>query len=270
MAAEEDVPIRDSARHYEEQFGDKVRQVQKPGARPPASGSGGFGAVGAVVLVVIFLIRVFISLANSSSRESYTPPPAMPAIDFQRFQEQAREQPEAFGPATRRLLGVEDETSYRFEPGDVPLPEGLCFRIEQDARGEVATPGKRLSMFLDPAARALVGRTARGAALGPGEEADLRAALNEALDKPEFFDERYFRGLDLPAEALAALAQRGPGLVPPDVKDVRRLNRLALEAAYPRQVLRAKFRGRLDPQLERRIAALDLEEARRQFGPVKP
>jgi hypothetical protein len=274
MAADEDVPLGDAARHYEQQFGDKIRQVQKGGARPPAGaprGGGwgaGRGAVGAVLVVVFIVIRLLVSIGNSSNRHptpsyTFTPPPAMPPVDFERVQREMEQRRSRWRPVAPAL---DNGPSYRFEEGDVLLPEGLCYRVAQEARGAASTPGKRLAAFLDAAARDLVGRAARGERLGAVEEADLRAALNEVLDKRDFYDEPSFRGLDLPAEAQAVAAKRDQAAA----AELRKLNRLALEAAYPRQIVRAQFRGALDPGIERELALSDLRKARQKYEPAKP
>jgi hypothetical protein len=291
MAADEDIPLGDAARHYERQFGDRIRQVQKRGARPPAGGTGGSGgsgtgrgAVWAVLVLVFIVIRVVISVSSSSSRNSspsynFTPP--RPQVDFEqqrrafaeldKLQRDAEQREQGWKPLAPALLDEGPGPSYRFEEGDVPLPEGLCYRIVQEARGANVTPGSRLEAFLDARGRDLVGRAARGEQLGAAEVRDLRAALNAVLDKREFYDERYFRGLDLPPEAQA-LAAKSPARLAGrvGVADVRKLNRLALEAAYPRQIVAAALRGVLGPQLEQETARADLAEARRKYEPAKP
>ncbi len=60
MTADDDVPLGDAARHYEQKFGDKVRQVQKGGARRPAGGGGsgaGRSAVAGVIILVVIVLR---------------------------------------------------------------------------------------------------------------------------------------------------------------------------------------------------------------------
>jgi hypothetical protein len=288
MAADDDVPLRDAAHHYERQFGAKIRQVQKPGARPPAGSGGtggsgtGRGALWAVLVLVFIVIRVVIGVSSSSSRHStpsfnFTPPPQ---IDFEqqrkvfaeldKLQKDAEQQRQARRPLVPALLDEGPALSYRFEEGDVPLPEGLCYRISQEARGANVTPGSRLAAFLDARGRDLVGRAARGEQLAAAEVAALRAALNAVLDRRELYDERYFRGLDLPPEAQA-LAAKCAGLAGRvDVAEVRKLNRLALEAAYPRQIVAAELRGVIPPPIEQEAARADLAEARRKYEPAKP
>jgi hypothetical protein len=273
MAAEEDVPLGDAARHYEQKFGARVRQVRKGGARPPAGGGSGTGrtAIGLAVVVIV-VVRLALYVGNSGRHSSpaptFTPPPQ---VNFEQqrkaFEELERVQREmerrrAWRPVAPPLPDRGAEPSYRFEEGDVPLPEGLCYRIVREARGDAPTPGKRLTLFLDDEARALVERAARGERLGAVEEGELRAALNEVLERRELYDERFFRDRDLPPEAQAVAARRERA----DATELRKLNRLALEAAYPRQIVAVSARGLRPAGRETwtEVARKDLEEARQE------
>jgi hypothetical protein len=274
MAAEDDVPLGDAARHYEEKFGEKVRQVRKPGAPPPGGPGGGSaagrGALGLAAVIVIVVIRVLIGFGSSNSRHNSNPPPP-PRIDFDQMGREVEQREDAHAAALRALMARQPLANLgpfaRLAGDDVPLWEGLCYRISRDARQEGPTPGKRVMAFLDEAARDLVRRAAAGGPLKAAEDEELRAALNEVLERPDFYDEPSFHRLDLPAEARAVVARRDQGLVPPGVGDVRLLNRLALEAAYPAQVVPLRDRALLTPAALagfRERARQDLEEARKQ------
>jgi hypothetical protein len=284
MAAEEDVPLRDAARHYEEKFGDKVRQVRKPGAPPPAnpppdggSGGGRGAGIGAVILGV-FVVRALISFGSSSSRQptpdpTFTPPPRVDFEqqrkvfeDLQRLQQDLEQRQFGWQPVVPG--GIDrPAASYRFEEGDLPLPEGLCYRIEREARAAAPlSPGKRVRACLDPAAWDLVQRAARGEDLPRVDLDELRAALNELLTRQDFYSPLDFRGLPLPPEVSATWERLGRGLVPVPVEDVRKMNRLALEAAYPHQIVPADLRARRGGDRAEWVAGArrDLEEARKQ------
>jgi hypothetical protein len=286
MAAEEDVPLGDAARHYEQKFGDKVRQVQKRGAQPPAGPSGGGrGAAAAVVIVAFIVVRGLISFGNNSGRHS-SPPPTFttppPQIDFEQqrklfaeLERLQREDQQRFGrpPAAPALPDNGPEPSYRFEENDLPLPEGLCFRVEREAGAAAPfNPGKRVHLLLDPAARELVKRAAKGEGLGRVEVDELRAALNEVTGRRDFYFAPCFADLALPEEARALADKLDAGQLLTEA-EARKLNRLALEAAYPRQIIPAESRARLDPvalQRWKERAREDLAEARRQGGAAKP
>lgn len=286
MAAEEDVPLRDAARHYEQKFGDKLRQVRKGGARPPAGGGGsgaGRGAVAGAIILTVIVVRLLIGFAGSSSRRStpshtFTPPPR---IDFDQqrkaFEDLAdlqREMDERrFGrpPVVPALPGEGPAPSYRFEEGDVPLPEGLCYRIEQEAGAAGAfNPGKRVTRLLDSAAREMVRRAARGEALPRVELDELRAALNELLDRRDFYSPAHFLDLRLPPEVTATRDRLEAQVVPVPAEEVRQMNRLALEAAYPAQIVPARARGEKRRRVNAESALWDLQEARRKYGALKP
>jgi hypothetical protein len=80
MSSENDVPLNDPARYYEKQFGDRVRNVAKPGARGPSPSSGGgrgwWGGGGAAIFGIIIIVRLLLSLGGSSRPSyNYQPPP---------------------------------------------------------------------------------------------------------------------------------------------------------------------------------------------------
>jgi hypothetical protein len=79
MPPENDVPIHDAARYYEQQFGDRVRNLAKPSARRPSPGGRGAGWVGGgTVFVVIYLVlRLVLALGRDTARPAprFQPPP---------------------------------------------------------------------------------------------------------------------------------------------------------------------------------------------------
>src|SRR5947209_17166154 len=68
--------------YYEDQFGDRIRNISKGGTKPPAppSGSGGGkakGGLGVVVIIIIIVVKAIAGWNSSSPRThyNYTPPP---------------------------------------------------------------------------------------------------------------------------------------------------------------------------------------------------
>ncbi len=222
-----------------------------------------------MVVLVVVVVRVLLSLGNATRHS--TPPGPPPQIDFERMRKEAEERQGAAGAAARALVArkpFRPRPAPQFQKDDVPLPEGLCYRIRREAQRAGPSPGKRVEQTLREPECELLRRAARGERLAEAGTA-LEGALNALLDQPDFYDERYFSGVNLPFEAQFLVAQRDEGLEPLQPGDVRLLNRLALEAAYPNQIVPARERGQLNPAGRARWkerARKDLEAARQADG----
>ena len=115
MATENDVPLGDGARrYYEQQFGERIRQVNKGGSRSNGAPSNSGARTGCGVVILIFLaIRIFSALLRSS--------PSAPTI---------REMPPPLPPAIHQKAPWErDKRAPR--PWDAPKPNNP-FNEEQD------------------------------------------------------------------------------------------------------------------------------------------
>jgi hypothetical protein len=73
MSSENDVPLHDAGRYYEQKFGDRVRNLAKSTARSRSSGGGAglWGGGGAVIFVIYLVIRLVLALGRESPRPAY-------------------------------------------------------------------------------------------------------------------------------------------------------------------------------------------------------
>jgi hypothetical protein len=82
VSNEDDVPLGEEARrYYEQQFGERIRQVRKGGSQPNGR-SGGTSRAGCGMVIFVFIaIRLLFAITRctpDSSSYRYTPPPAPP------------------------------------------------------------------------------------------------------------------------------------------------------------------------------------------------
>lgn len=248
MSTENDVPLGDdSRRYYEQQFGDRIRQVNKGRGTTPKSSSGGSnwssragcggGAVAAFVIIRIVIALFRVSSSHSSQNYSIPDPPAFQQNqELDRLLQQIREQQGglpvpadegAKGIGLIQLLGKED----------IPLPKGLCYRIHRESLRPGNSPGKHILQLLDPDARAHLIRSAEGKELLPQEEKDLLEALNDVLYENNFYDAVVFR--NVPGVATWRLLG--------DIGSPRS-NRQLLEKCYPQQIVPLDKRDTLTEQ----------------------
>ena len=199
---------RPGENYYENQFGDRIRNISKGGTKPPApprSGSGGRTAGGAgVVIGVIFLIRLLVSFGSSSSSHTShnfnTPPmqfqqPQPMQIQVPPMIRHRRFPPELNPPAgnqvmndeqVRRLLqqnGLEDpqKGSPLLTAEDVAFLPAFCRRLQRQGPTTELTPDRRVYDGLDADGRKLLAEIAADLKLEPAPE--KRDEMLETLNR---------------------------------------------------------------------------------------
>jgi hypothetical protein len=273
MSSENDVPLGEgSRRYYEQQFGDRIRQVKKGGGRAPSDGGDGSkwqrGAGCGGLLAVFFIIRIVMVLVGSQSNApsyNYTPTPPDFDVGMKQDLNDLFNQPNApiFPPVV-----LEDEKALLTDE-DVPLLAGLSYRIYQESLRPEAAPGGYLMKLLEPDARTLVVKSARGQALDGNERTELLDGLNEILQQADVWEPAAFRKVPAVQEFLRVHQEvfRGEKLLH------RALDRrMVLELCYPQQIVPMDERNKLDGparELWRKRARLDLDQARREYEPGK-
>jgi hypothetical protein len=258
-------------------FGERVRSIRKGGG--PAGGGSRWNG-GAVVGILIGVVLAIFRLADHSShptprfQQPTFPPQGMD--ELARLQKQIQDmqfQPPAFPPGG---LGGPPDFLQPEEPDalaedEVPLWEGLCYRIHHESLQPQPTPGRHICALLDPDQLALLRRAAAGERLDADERADLLDALNEVLANHKLYDAAAFRGV--PGVASARLL--GPRNLNADgnpERAIRKSNRALLESAYPRQIVPVRLKNKLDPQARdvwKDRALRDLEAAKKKYGSRK-
>jgi hypothetical protein len=274
MSTENDVPLGEGAqRYYEQQFGDRIRKVSKGDNRPRGGGSvgwgkGGCGTLFMIAIVIRIIAAFFRSSGSNTNTYRYTPPPPPPPVVFQ----QPQLGQELFQPQPDPLAQFKENLSPLLTANDVPLLQGLCYRIYQESRQPKPTPGGHLLKLLDPAMRDLLGKAAKGMDLDGIERSLLLIALNETLMHEDFWDKNAF--LQVPGMKEFLKTRNGIDLVggDPPLHHLEARRRV-LELCYPRQIVPLTERNRPDNNARdqwRRQARADLEAARKQYEPTKP
>ncbi|HUT32014.1 MAG TPA: sodium:solute symporter family protein [Planctomycetota bacterium] len=130
----------------------------------------------------------------------------------------------------------------RSQPISVQDWPGFCAKLTEAGAAGTPSPHKRLFEVLPEDARAAVEQ-------GAGDESQRAAvlkALNGILSQRDFYSKRDFAAVTLPAEAEDLLKLGPEKLSEPSVEQ---LNRLLLEAAYPRVIVESAWRQELTVNL---------------------
>jgi len=130
----------------------------------------------------------------------------------------------------------------RFQESEILDWPALCTKLRE--RGASAEPSvsRRIWQLLAPETRALIQEAPPQDALERAQKARILSSLNEILENPDLYSDEDFRGVTIDPETKELLQIRRETIAP---GQVRRLNRLLLEAAYPREI--AKGRS-IDPK----------------------
>ncbi len=110
---------------------------------------------------------------------------------------------------------------------DVSDWPGLIGTLKTQAAADAPSPGKRISALLDENLQAGLTNATTEALVG--QKKVLTKQFNKVLQKPEFYDEASWAGVTLNEEAQGLLAAEKRSEA-----QVLRLNRLLVEAAYPK------------------------------------
>lgn len=109
----------------------------------------------------------------------------------------------------------------------------LCLRLNREGGRATPSPGRRIWELLSTEMRGEVLRAAQTNDIGKIFKFGLVNALNEMLGRRDFYQEDYFRDIELAGEAKDLL---GGGRNDLSAEEARRLNRLLLEASYPQEI----------------------------------
>jgi hypothetical protein len=285
--------------YYEDQFGDRIRNIgsggsAQPPSRPDGPGGGSKFAGGIGVFLLLVLVVGGMRSWNTSSRYStYDPPqiqipqvPQMPPFMLDHGDDAQRQVNEEL----RRLLneqklldrlppvggdeakpgvgpGAQNEAmrSPLLTPEDVPYLPALCYLLYKEGHHTELTPARRVFDRLDDDARKLLREIAAHANREPAPEKrdEVLEALNKVLDDPDFYDPKNFRDVDLDdlRDRLAQWTQ--PGKVR-TLREAREINRELLEAAFPIQIV-----ARDDQPLTDELRKQAVADAREELGVLR-
>jgi hypothetical protein len=177
---------------------------------------------------------------------------------------QLLEDREQFPIQPGRVLPAKD-LDVLLTPDDVPLLEGLCYRLHQESLRAEPTPGKHFLKLLDPDVLPLIVKASRGHELDRNERDEVLEGLNEVLQHNEFWNANAFARLRGMKEYVRIL--KFVQLLDAQPKALLKERRLILQLCYPLQIVPLSERNKLnakareDWQLRARI---DLDAARRE------
>jgi hypothetical protein len=261
--------------HYEKQFGDRIRSIRK-GARPDGGPRWNGGVVAGILIgVLIAIMRIASNTSSPPTPQWHLPqafhqPPMDDRARFEKALQELRDQgilpPDAF-PGLAGVPDVQPEDPNSLNEGEVPLWEGLCYRIHQESLKPQPSPGRQICSLLDEDQLTLLRRAAGGAQLDDDERGDLLEAFNDVLENSKLYDAEAFRRV----QGAVAGGLPDPRNINPGVeveKTIRRINRPLLESAYPEQIVPARLKNKLDDRgrnLWKDRARRDLEAAKKQY-----
>ena len=140
-------------------------------------------------------------------------------------------------------------------PRDILDWPGFCSKLSKEGEG-LPCPSKRLWGFFSPRIRKAVKDGRQPTGLEDAQKSKMTIAVNRILKRPDLYQRSHFSSVRLGPEARGLLKRKPETL---SDNELRRLNRLLLEAAYPKAV--AKSRTALDEAKAARRLAPDMVEA---------
>ena len=147
--------------------------------------------------------------------------------------------------------------ALRFSVSDVLDWPGLVKRIKTQAPSEAPSPGKRLWQLLDEGLRRDLEALPPSEPISDGLRARFALAVDDkVLGAPDLYDEPSWRGIELREETQHLVRKKEFGL---RRHEIFKLNRLALEDAYPDEIARGANGKRLSDS----IVLTDLESVAR-------
>jgi hypothetical protein len=133
-------------------------------------------------------------------------------------------------------LGVIEQAGGYLREDDILNPGQLVAKIVAQSKSEEPTVGGRIWALLDDPTRRSLDAKVDADAPGPARPLSLARTLQGVIANREFYQADNWGKVRLPAQARALLA-KGLDNLPDD--QVARFNRLALEAAFPAEIVAA-------------------------------
>jgi ABC-2 family transporter protein len=132
-------------------------------------------------------------------------------------------------------IGISEKPATQLRQNSIRNMSALVSKIEMQGRADELSPGKRIwSRLSDDLKTRLANRDALGGGnVRGGLTSDLLDDLNKLLGDREFYEPTAWSGINLNDETRALAERRSDSLTDAEVK---RRNRLLLEAAYPAEI----------------------------------
>jgi len=133
-----------------------------------------------------------------------------------------------------------DKGSWSLTAADILDWRGLCSKLDGQTSKEPPSPSRRIWELLSHEPRQAVHDTAHGARLQKERKSEIVKALNGILKSRDFHRDEDFRAVDVPPKAHELLNHKPNAL---SDREVQRLNRLLMAAAFPQKI--AERHGKL-------------------------
>ncbi|MHC4870242.1 MAG: tetratricopeptide repeat protein [Planctomycetota bacterium] len=169
------------------------------------------------------------------------------------------------GPGSDLLLSSRDDQSVKvsalFYLRDITDWNKLLAKIKADSNSYSAAPGKRIKELFAPELSSLINDVDPRDTVSEDLKIWLLRELNGVLTRTDLYSEAAWRGVPLSDEVLELLRRDSSDMGP---SETMRLNRLLLDAAFPKQLVPTKMRNKIDiiPRTAREV----FEYVRRQPG----
>ena len=135
------------------------------------------------------------------------------------------------------LLGISLGSSL-FRVGNIVDWSGFCSRLIHDVNEDSPNPGKRIWNLLPQEIRSLIESSIAGPHFFEEDKSKIINALNDLLERQDFFQKQNYSSTALPEKAKELLVCNRNGL---STRDVQKLNRLLIEAAYPHETAKSRL-----------------------------
>jgi len=113
----------------------------------------------------------------------------------------------------------------------------FCSRLYSETQDGVPSPGKNISKHLSEDIRSLVKKQNSGVPLSEEEKSAVIEALNIVLEKRDFYKKQDYLKVAIPTITQDLLSRQRRNF---STRDIQRLNRLLLEAAYPHEIAKSQ------------------------------
>jgi WD40 repeat protein/ABC-type dipeptide/oligopeptide/nickel transport system ATPase component len=163
----------------------------------------------------------------------------------------------------RRVFGdpADANGSSLLSVGDVIDWPALCSSLNDEAKKSQHSPGKRILEFLSPVMRQNILDITGKVDLEQEYKPQFVDAFNDILKRREFYSEQGFARVPIPDEAQMLLSRGQENL---SQAEILKVNRLLLEASYPRKIASASEKRTRITEVSLRRGDLGLIEAVRQ------
>ena len=116
---------------------------------------------------------------------------------------------------------------------------GFCAKVNEERNQTSPNPSRRLWEHLSTDARQAIEKTTQDTNVSQESKSLITFALNEVLNNIDFYHLDSFQQIELSDDAQSLINQSSEPLTN---KDIQKLNRLLLEAAYPEQIAKSAYK----------------------------